>query len=95
MSKRNLRSFYGNQLVDFHFIADANVSILLSNRTKEIVSVCIVFLIQPRANEAGGLYGKGVIVRKYEKNTVMKVRVELTANHMGYFEFRFVKQPYL
>ncbi len=43
---------------------------------------------QPRANEAGGLYGKGVIARKYEKNTVMKVRVELTANHMGYFEFR-------
>ena len=43
---------------------------------------------QPRANEAGGLYGKGVIVRKYEKNSVIKVRVELTANHMGYFEFR-------
>ena len=43
---------------------------------------------QPRANEAGGLYGKGVIVRKYEKNTVIKVRIELTANHMGFFEFR-------
>lgn len=44
---------------------------------------------QPRANEAGGLYGKGIIVRKYEKDSVMKVRVELTANHMGYFEFRY------
>merc|ERR1711997_1308249 len=28
------------------------------------------------------------IVRKYEVNQVIKVRVELTANHMGYFEFR-------
>eukprot|EP00095_Tigriopus_kingsejongensis_P000468 maker-scaffold217_size252476-snap-gene-1.37 protein:Tk00468 transcript:maker-scaffold217_size252476-snap-gene-1.37-mRNA-1 annotation:"conserved hypothetical protein" len=43
---------------------------------------------QPRANEAGGMYGKGVIARKYERNQVIKVRVELTANHMGYFEFR-------
>jgi hypothetical protein len=29
-----------------------------------------------------------VIARKYEKDSVIKVRVELTANHMGYFEFR-------
>lgn len=43
---------------------------------------------QPRPNEAGGMYGKGVIVRKYQKNQAIKVRVELTANHMGYFEFR-------
>lgn len=34
------------------------------------------------------MYGKGVIVRKYQKNQVIKVRVELTANHMGYFQFR-------
>lgn len=43
---------------------------------------------QPRANEAGGMFGKGIVVRKYERNQVIKVRVELTANHMGYFEFR-------
>ena len=34
------------------------------------------------------MYGKGIIARKYEKNQVIKVRVELTANHMGFFEFR-------
>jgi hypothetical protein len=49
----NVRSFYGNQLVDFHFIADANVSVLLSNRTKEIVSVCIVFFLNPASRQRG------------------------------------------
>ena len=54
--------------------------------------------LQPRSNEAGGMYGKGIIARKYEKNQVIKVRVELTANHMGFFEFRIcpnnnVKKP--
>ncbi len=44
------------------------------------------------------MYGKGVIARKYEKNQVIKIRVELTANHMGYFTFRLcpnnnVKKP--
>ena len=34
------------------------------------------------------MFGKGIIVRKYEINQAIKVRVELTANHMGYFEFR-------
>ena len=34
------------------------------------------------------MFGKGIIVRKYEMNQVIKVRVELTANHMGWFEFR-------
>jgi len=43
---------------------------------------------QPRANEAGGRYGRGIITRKYTKGQVIKVRIELTANHMGHFEFR-------
>ena len=47
-----------------------------------------IILFQPRPNEAGGMFGNGIIVRKYEVNQVIKVRVELTANHMGYFEFR-------
>ena len=34
------------------------------------------------------MFGKGIIVRKYEMNQVIKVRVELTANHMGYFELQ-------
>ena len=67
------------------------------------------FYLQPRANEAGGRYGRGVITRKYRKGQSIKValiristdkeqkreteqhvqvRIELTANHMGHFEFR-------
>ena len=34
------------------------------------------------------MYGKGVLVRRYVRGQPIKVRVELTANHMGYFEFR-------
>ncbi|XP_076033601.1 uncharacterized protein LOC143020758 [Oratosquilla oratoria] len=43
---------------------------------------------RPRANEAGGKYGTGVIVRKYKIDQVIHFGVELTANHYGYFEFR-------
>ncbi|XP_060533907.1 uncharacterized protein LOC132706543 [Cylas formicarius] len=42
---------------------------------------------KPRAHEYGGTYGQGVIVRKYGVGGLMNVRVELTANHHGYFEF--------
>ena len=47
-----------------------------------------IISLQPRQNEAGGTYGQGVIARKYRKNQSIKVKVELTANHMGHFEFR-------
>ncbi|VVC35508.1 Cellulose/chitin-binding protein, N-terminal [Cinara cedri] len=43
---------------------------------------------QPRPNEAGGKYGQGVIVRRYKLGQPIIVRVELTANHRGYFEFK-------
>ncbi|XP_050434733.1 uncharacterized protein LOC126841953 isoform X2 [Adelges cooleyi] len=43
---------------------------------------------QPRPHEAGGKYGQGVIVRRYKIGQPFIVRVELTANHRGYFEFR-------
>ncbi|XP_043267096.1 uncharacterized protein [Venturia canescens] len=43
---------------------------------------------KPRAHENGGLYGNNVIVRKYRTGSVIPVRIELTANHHGYFEFR-------
>lgn len=46
------------------------------------------FRLQPRPHEAGGKYGQGVIVRRYKIGQPMIVRVELTANHRGYFEFR-------
>nr|XP_015836356.1 PREDICTED: uncharacterized protein LOC661801 isoform X1 [Tribolium castaneum] len=41
----------------------------------------------PRAHEFGGTYGQGVIVRKYTAGSVINIRVELTANHFGYFTF--------
>lgn len=43
---------------------------------------------QPRDNEYGGKYGLGVIVRKYNPGSEVLLRIELTASHMGYFEFR-------
>lgn len=45
-------------------------------------------MLQPRANEAGGKYGLGVIVRRYKIGQPMIIRIELTANHRGYFEFK-------
>ncbi|XP_042873807.1 uncharacterized protein LOC122254270 [Penaeus japonicus] len=43
---------------------------------------------QPRDNEGGGKYGRGVIVKKYKHSSIVNLGVQLTANHMGYFEFR-------
>jgi hypothetical protein len=43
---------------------------------------------QPRPHEAGGKYAQGIIVRRYKKDSAITIRVELTANHRGYFEFR-------
>ncbi|XP_075218054.1 uncharacterized protein LOC142322855 [Lycorma delicatula] len=45
-------------------------------------------LPQPRPHEAGGKYGQGLITRKYKVSSQFTIRVELTANHRGYFEFR-------
>ncbi|CAN7940817.1 unnamed protein product [Ixodes hexagonus] len=42
----------------------------------------------PRSNEAGGKYAKGIIVRRYKRGQVINAMVQLTANHRGYFEFR-------
>jgi hypothetical protein len=42
----------------------------------------------PRPHEFGGKYGQGVTVRKYNPGSMVTIRVELTASHMGYFEFR-------
>ncbi|XP_022196376.2 uncharacterized protein LOC111053758 [Nilaparvata lugens] len=45
-------------------------------------------LPQPRPHEAGGKYGSGMITRKYKVSSQFIIRIELTANHRGYFEFR-------
>uniref|UniRef100_H2ZBC8 Chitin-binding type-4 domain-containing protein n=1 Tax=Ciona savignyi TaxID=51511 RepID=H2ZBC8_CIOSA len=46
-----------------------------------------------RENEAGGKYGKGIIVRQYQpgKRSVFEAKVDLTAHHLGFFEFRLCK----
>uniref|UniRef100_A0A8D8EZG2 (northern house mosquito) hypothetical protein n=1 Tax=Culex pipiens TaxID=7175 RepID=A0A8D8EZG2_CULPI len=41
----------------------------------------------PRMNELGGTYGQGEIVQQYRKGGVIDVKVMVTANHMGHFEF--------
>lgn len=43
---------------------------------------------KPRPHELGGRLGKGVIVRRYAPRDVIVIKVELTANHQGFFEFR-------
>ncbi|XP_067672319.1 uncharacterized protein [Haliotis asinina] len=42
----------------------------------------------PRDNEPGGKFYTGIIVRKYNVGQVIKAKVELTASHKGFFEFR-------
>eukprot|EP00916_Digyalum_oweni_P010566 GHVL01017645.1.p1 GENE.GHVL01017645.1~~GHVL01017645.1.p1 ORF type:complete len:233 (+),score=23.36 GHVL01017645.1:411-1109(+) len=42
----------------------------------------------PRANEAGGVYATGIIVKTYSKGDVIDVAVKITANHLGYFIFK-------
>ena len=49
-------------------------------------------IFQPRDNEGGGKFGRGTITRVYQMNERMKVKIELTANHMGHFEFRLCPQ---
>ncbi|XP_047538540.1 uncharacterized protein LOC125072076 [Vanessa atalanta] len=48
---------------------------------------------KPRPHELGGRFGKGVIVRRYAPKDTIVVKVELTANHNGYFEFRVCDDP--
>ncbi|XP_015904848.2 uncharacterized protein [Parasteatoda tepidariorum] len=45
-------------------------------------------LPSPRPNEAGGVYGRGIISRKYKPGQVIKSTVEITANHRGFFQFK-------
>lgn len=40
-------------------------------------------LPEPRPNEYGGKYGLGVIVKKYDAASVITIRIELTASHLG------------
>ncbi|KAK7476301.1 hypothetical protein BaRGS_00032494, partial [Batillaria attramentaria] len=42
----------------------------------------------PKPNEAGGMYAKGIIVRTYHQADVINVTVKITASHGGYFMFK-------
>ena len=46
------------------------------------------FQQRPRENEAGGKYASGLITRLYKSGEVIPIKIDLTANHGGYFEFR-------
>ncbi|XP_078484335.1 uncharacterized protein LOC100181283 [Ciona intestinalis] len=43
---------------------------------------------EPRENEAGGKFAQGFVTRNYQRGQLIPVTVELTAPHLGYFEFR-------
>lgn len=42
---------------------------------------------RPRANELGGKFGEGFIVKTYEKGSVTKIKIKITSNHNGFFYF--------
>lgn len=44
-------------------------------------------LKMPRPGESGGQYGRGVTVRSYTPGQLLEVRVDVTANHRGHFQF--------
>jgi len=45
--------------------------------------------VRPRNNEWGGKYGStGLIPRSYEQGATIDIEVQLTAHHMGWFEFK-------
>ncbi|XP_050409014.1 uncharacterized protein LOC126823976 [Patella vulgata] len=41
-----------------------------------------------KPHEAGGIYATGQIVRTYKTGALITATVQVTANHIGYFEFR-------
>jgi len=43
---------------------------------------------RPRANDEGGKYGKGIIVANYIQEQAIDIKIQVTANHGGFFEFR-------
>ncbi|XP_035444151.2 uncharacterized protein LOC118271975 [Spodoptera frugiperda] len=48
---------------------------------------------QPRDHEFGGKYGQGRIVATYRQGDVITTKVDLSASHMGYWEFRLCENP--
>jgi hypothetical protein len=48
----------------------------------------IDFNLGPRDHEDGGKYATGIIGRIYESGELINTTIDITANHLGYFEFR-------
>ncbi|XP_059470900.1 uncharacterized protein LOC132193939 [Neocloeon triangulifer] len=46
---------------------------------------------QPRDNENGGKYGRGIITRNYTQGQEMLATFEITANHRGWIQFSLCK----
>ena len=63
----------------FYNIIYTNLCIKLSNRSMYLFWIWYLeldsskYFLQPRANEAGGMYGRGVLVRKYQTDQEIKV----------------------
>ena len=47
------------------------------------------WLANPKEHEApGGKYANGIITDTYEEGQEVEVRIQITANHLGYFQFK-------
>jgi len=43
---------------------------------------------EPRAHEAGGKYGNGLIGRRYTMGQTIDIEIDISANHWGHFELK-------
>ncbi|KAL3287258.1 hypothetical protein HHI36_001735 [Cryptolaemus montrouzieri] len=41
----------------------------------------------PQDNENTGKYGRGIVARSYQAGTTIPIEIDLTTNHLGYFEY--------
>ncbi|KAJ6644135.1 hypothetical protein Bhyg_09101 [Pseudolycoriella hygida] len=48
---------------------------------------------RPRDNEIGGRWDRGIITGRYTAGGIIPIEVQLTAAHLGFFEFRICNQP--
>ncbi|GAB1605442.1 uncharacterized protein LOC115222074 [Argonauta hians] len=56
-------------------------------RNKGKCGVCGDPYYGPHNSEAGGMFARGIITRTYRAGGIVKVLIQITANHKGYFEF--------
>jgi len=63
---------------------------VMHDQNHHLCGVCgdAYHLHQPRPNEAGGRYGRGVIAATYTQGQIIDVTIRLTTNHLGYFMFK-------